>query len=59
VIILAGAEGWIVVLDAASGEIRGQTDLGQPISATPLLAGTRLLVPGSEGVVYVTTIPVK
>lgn len=56
-IILVGKDGWIVVLDAASGQTLGQSDLGQPISATPLLAGQRLLVPGSEGVVYVTDVP--
>ena len=56
-IILAGDDGWIVVVDANSGQLLGQSDLGQPVSATPLLAGKRLLVPGSEGVVYVTEVP--
>jgi outer membrane protein assembly factor BamB len=56
-IILAGTDGWIVALDAGSGKLLGQRDLGQPVSATPLLAGKRLLVPGAEGVVYVTEVP--
>jgi outer membrane protein assembly factor BamB len=56
-IILTGAEGWIVVLDANSGQIVGQTDLGQPLSATPLQVGPRLLVPGSEGLIYITEVP--
>jgi outer membrane protein assembly factor BamB len=55
--ILCGAPGWIVVIDENSGEILGQTDLGQPISATPLIAGSRLLVPGREGVIYVVNVP--
>lgn len=58
-IILTGADGWIIALDANSGQILGQTDLGQPLSATPMLTGERLLVPGSEGVIYVTDIPGK
>lgn len=56
-IILAGADGWIVSLDVGTGEVLGQSDLGQPISATPLMAGTQLLVPGGEGVVYVADVP--
>jgi outer membrane protein assembly factor BamB len=56
-IILTGAEGWILVLDANSGQIVGQRDLGQPLSATPLRAGTRLLVPGTEGLIYITEVP--
>jgi hypothetical protein len=56
-IILTGAEGWIVVLDANSGQIVGQIDLGQPLSATPLQVGPRLLVPGSEGLIYITEVP--
>ncbi len=56
-IILAGTDGWIVALDAGSGKLLGQSDLGQPVSATPLLAGKNLLVPGAEGVVYVTDVP--
>ena len=58
-ILLAGKTGWLLVIDSASGELLGQTDLGQPISATPLVAGKLLLVPGSEGVVYLTDIPSK
>lgn len=56
-IVLAGKTGWLIAVDAASGAVTGQSDLGQPISATPLLAGARLLVPGTEGVVYITEIP--
>ena len=56
-VVLAGASGWLITFDAESGEILGKSDLGQPISATPLLVGQRLLVPGAEGVIYVTEIP--
>ncbi|MGI9469909.1 MAG: PQQ-binding-like beta-propeller repeat protein [Rubripirellula sp.] len=56
-IVLVGKTGWLLAINATSGEVTGQTDLGQPISGTPLVAGTRLLVPGTEGVVYLTEIP--
>ncbi len=55
--MLAGRTGWILMIDQASGDIVGQTDLGQPISATPLAVGSQLLVPGTEGVVYITPVP--
>ncbi len=58
-IVLAGKTGWLVAIDSTSGQLVGQSDLGQPLSATPLLVGTRLLVPGAEGVVYVTEVPSK
>ena len=56
-IVMAGQEGWLVALDAASGAVSGQLDIGQPVSATPLLVGKNLLVPGAEGVVYITGVP--
>lgn len=57
-ILLAGADGWLVAVDAGNGQMLGQTNLGQPISATPLIAGGKsLLVPGAEGVVYIVDVP--
>jgi outer membrane protein assembly factor BamB len=56
-IVLAGKSGWLVNIDPASGQLLGTTDVGQPIAATPLLAGSKLLVPGVEGVVVITEIP--
>lgn len=56
-IVLAGKPGWLVTIDTASGQLKGTTNVGQPIAATPLLAGTKLLVPGAEGVVVVADIP--
>lgn len=56
-IVLAGKTGWLVAIDAQSGKLVGQSDLKQPISATPYPAGSRLLVPGAEGVVYITEVP--
>jgi len=47
----------MVAIDAASGKMLGKTDLGQPLSGLPLEAGKKLLVPGAEGVVYITDIP--
>lgn len=57
-ILIAGSNGWLLSFDPTSGEITGQKDLGQPISATPYLAGGKsLLIPGAEGVVYVVDAP--
>ncbi len=55
--LLAGKPGWIVALNPSSGELMGKSDLGQPIFAPPLGIGSKLLVPGAEGVVYITDIP--
>lgn len=58
-ILLAGNAGWIVLIDRETGQIKGTTDLGEPISAEPLPVGSRLLVPGAEGVVYLTELPAQ
>lgn len=55
--ILVGKSGWFATIDLGSGQMLGQGDLGQPISATPLNIKNRLLIPGSEGVIYIETIP--
>jgi outer membrane protein assembly factor BamB len=55
--IVAGDTGWIAVIDPAANELVGLTDLGQPLSATPMVLKDRLLVPGEEGVVYIIPIP--
>jgi outer membrane protein assembly factor BamB len=56
-IVLAGKPGWLVTINPATGQLLGTTDVGQPIAATPVLAGKNLLVPGEEGVVVITEIP--
>lgn len=56
-IVIAGAAGWLIAVDRNSGEVTGQTDLGEPLSATPFAVGNRLLVPGKEGVIYITEVP--
>ena len=56
-IVLVGKSGWIVSIDAEAGTVSGQADLGQPISATPLLVDNMLMVPGREGVVYRIAVP--
>lgn len=56
-VILAGQSGWLVNVDLAAGQAIGKRDLRQPLSGPPVMAGTRLLVPGREGLVYVTDIP--
>ncbi|MEM9643433.1 MAG: PQQ-binding-like beta-propeller repeat protein [Planctomycetota bacterium] len=56
-ILIAGIKGWIRALDAKTGQVVGQADLGQPISATPLMVGGgQLLVPGGEGVIYIVSL---
>ncbi|WP_372721393.1 PQQ-binding-like beta-propeller repeat protein [Novipirellula sp.] len=59
VLLVAGKDGWMVTVDSVSGEFLGQSDLGQPIFASPLSVGKNLLVPGAEGVVYITDVPSK
>lgn len=54
---LAGKSGWVVVVDPSSGTLTGKTDIAQPISATPLVVGKQMLVPGTEGVVYFVPVP--
>jgi hypothetical protein len=56
-VVLTGQSGWLVTVDLASGAAIGKADLSQPLSGPPLVAGQRLLVPGREGVVYITNIP--
>ncbi len=58
-IVLAGKTGWLAWLDPSSGELVGQADLGQPISASPFPIGSSLLVPGQEGVIYIVKIPAR
>ena len=59
-VILASRSGWVITFDAASGKLLGKLDLGQPISASPLLLDTtKLLIPGLEGVVYQAEVPVQ
>lgn len=56
-LIITGADGWILSVDPSSGEITGQIDVGQPLAGNPLIAGSQMLVPGSEGIVYVVARP--
>lgn len=58
-IIVSGKPGWLVAIDPSSGKITGQTDLQQPISASPFPIGNSLLVPGQEGVIYIVKIPTE
>ncbi len=58
-ILLAGQDGWLVTIDPSASQLKGTFDLGQPISASPIAVGEKLLVPGAEGVVYISDIPGK
>ncbi|EMI54192.1 outer membrane protein assembly factor BamB family protein [Rhodopirellula sallentina] len=55
--ILTGVDGWLVAIEPSTGDVVGTIELGQPLSASPLPLGEKLLVPGAEGVVYITNIP--
>ncbi len=56
-LVLCGGSGWIINVDANSGKVVGKMDIGQPLSSTPLPVGSRLLVPGAEGVIYISELP--
>jgi outer membrane protein assembly factor BamB len=57
VLIVTGQPGWLVSIGREDGQLLGKADLSQPLSAPPLVLGRRLLVPGMEGIVYITEIP--
>lgn len=44
-----GADGWLYALDAASGQLAGEHDLGTPITAPPLATSEGLTVAGYDG----------
>lgn len=56
-VIVTGENGWLAAIDVDQGKMAGRFDLMQPLSAAPLVVGRRLLVPGKEGVIYITEIP--
>ncbi|QDT57729.1 outer membrane biogenesis protein BamB [Stieleria bergensis] len=56
-LVLAGAAGWVAVIDPSAGQLSGWKDIGQPFSATPLPYGQQLLVPGAEGVIFSVDMP--
>ena len=56
-IIVVSDSGWVAVIDPATNELVGMTEIGEPFSATPMALKDRLLIPGEEGVVYVVKIP--
>jgi len=57
-IIVSGHQpGWLAAISKSDGSLLGTTQLNQPLSAPPLPVGNRLLVPGHEGIVYITEVP--
>lgn len=57
-IIVSGHQpGWLAAISKSDGQLLGTTHLNQPLSAPPLPVGNRLLVPGHEGIVYITEVP--
>lgn len=55
--IVLSRQGWLMAIDQSTGAAIGKVDFGQPLSALPLEVGKRLLVPGAEGLIYVSEIP--
>lgn len=56
-LLLLGESGVLVTVDTASGEVQAQSTIDQPIASEPVLFGSRLLVPGDEGTIYVANPP--
>lgn len=56
-LIVAGTSGWVLALDPNTGEELGRAEIGQPLAGNPMLLGSRLLVPGSEGIVFIIERP--
>jgi outer membrane protein assembly factor BamB/TolA-binding protein len=56
-LFVVGRDGWILKVDPADGQILGQVDVQQPLSGNPLMAGTQMLVPGAEGILFVVAKP--
>ena len=56
-IVLCGTSGWVVAIDPVNGKRLGVNEIGQPISATPMNIGPKLLIPGGEGVIYLVDVP--
>ncbi len=51
-LIVADNRGHVRKIQMMDGSIAGEIDIGQPLSAGPLLIGEQLVLPGSEGVLY-------
>jgi len=56
-LLITGQSGWLVAIDRQSRVMTGKSNLGQPLSGLPLEAGKALLLPGAEGLVYITSVP--
>ncbi len=50
-VLLASTTGTLLRVSIADGKIVAQTNAGEPISGTPIVASNNLLVPGDEGTV--------
>ena len=55
-VYIAGADGYLYVLDAATGACIDQCDLGVPLAAQPTVDENQLWVGGSDGSVYALAI---
>jgi outer membrane protein assembly factor BamB len=55
--LLSIRSGQIWVIEAETGQVSGNVDLGQPISTAPLEVDQRLLVGSDEGSILATTVP--
>ena len=55
-VYIAGVDGYLYVLDAATGACIDQCDLGVPLAAQPTVDENQLWVGGSDGSVYALAI---
>jgi outer membrane protein assembly factor BamB len=58
-LVIANRLGQIWVIDAASGQVTGNVDLGQSLSTEPLVIDKRILVGSDEGSILATLIPTE
>jgi len=55
-VFIGGADGYVYVLDATTGECIDTCDLGMPLAAHPTIVGERLYIGGCDGFVYALAI---
>jgi outer membrane protein assembly factor BamB len=51
-VFIGGADGYVYVLDATTGECIETCDLGMPLAANPAVVGEQLYIGGCDGFVY-------
>jgi hypothetical protein len=55
--VLAATGGVVWRADQATGETKGESEIGEPLGSGALVLRNRLLIAGSDGTIYVTDTP--